>query len=60
MNNVEKERKRCWAGRLAMTVGPPLALLIYFLLLEKYGFLFFDLDGDEQVIEAAPQGAREH
>jgi len=40
MNNVEKNRKRSWPGRLAMTVGPPLALLIYFLLLEKYGFLF--------------------
>ena len=37
-----------------MTVGPPLALLIYFFLLEKYRFLFLDLDGDEQVIEAAP------
>ena len=60
MNNVEKNRKRCWPGRLAMTVGPPLALLIYFLLIEKYGFLFFDLDGDQQVIEAVPQGAREH
>ena len=59
MNNVEKNRKRSWPGRLAMTVGPPLALLIYFLLIEKYGFLFLDLDGDEQVIEAAPQGARE-
>jgi hypothetical protein len=35
-------------------LGPPLALLIYFLLLEQYGFLLLDSDSDEQVIEAAP------
>jgi hypothetical protein len=46
-------RKRCWLGRLAIAVGPPLALLVYLLLLERYGFLFLDLDSDERVIEAA-------
>ena len=57
MNNVvhigtpsAKKRKRgCLAG-LAMT----LALIVYCLLIEQYGFPFLELDGDEQVaVEAA-------
>jgi hypothetical protein len=50
----EKGRKRGWLVRLAITLGPALALLIYFLLLEQYGFLFLDSDSDEPIIEAAP------
>ncbi len=61
MNNVvhigtrlEKERKRRWPNTLAMTVGPLLLLIIYFLLLEQNGFPILDLNGDEQVVEATP------
>ena len=53
--SVEKKRKGCWPAKLAMTLGPPLALL----LLERYGFLFLDLNGDEEFIRAAPAIARE-
>jgi hypothetical protein len=61
MNNVvhigsglKKERKRGRPARLAMTLGSLLALLLYFLMLEQYGFSFLGLDGDEQVIESSP------
>ena len=50
----EKKRRRRWFVRLALTVGLPLALLIYFLLLEQHGFLLLDLNDEEQVIGAAP------
>jgi hypothetical protein len=50
----KKKRKHRWAGRLAMTVGPLLLLIIYFLLLEQNGFPILDLNGDEQVVEATP------
>lgn len=49
---IKNGRRRL--GRLAILFGAPLALLIYFLLLEHYGLSFLDLDDDEQVIEAAP------
>ena len=51
---AEKKRRHHWLARFAMTFGPPLALLIYFLLLEQYGFLLLDVNDEEQVIEAAP------
>jgi len=61
MNNVvhkssglKKERKRGRLARLAMTLGPLLVLLLYFLMLEHYGFPFLGLDGDEQVLEVSP------
>ena len=38
-------------GRLAILFGAPLALLIYFLLLEHYGLSFLDLGDDERVAE---------
>ena len=46
---IKNGRRRL--GRLAILFGAPLALLIYFLLLEQYGLSFLDLDDDERVAE---------
>jgi hypothetical protein len=55
----EKERKRCWPGRLAIVLGQALLLVIYLLMLERYGFPLLNLDddediGEERVFEAVP------
>ncbi len=52
------KRKRDWPGRLAMTLGPPLALFIYLFLLDQYGFALFEQDGDDDVADVAPVSER--
>ena len=62
MNNVvhigtprEKKRKRGRPAGVAMNVGLLLALTVYCLLIEQYGFPFLEMDGDEHVdVEATP------
>ena len=51
---MTKCRRRGRIGSLVITLGPPLALMIYFGLLERYGFQFLELDDDPEFIEAAP------
>ena len=53
-----QQRKASWLARLATTVIPPLALMIYLILLEQCGFPLLNLDYDEQVIEATPRAGR--
>jgi hypothetical protein len=48
-----QQRKAGWFERLATTVAPPLALIMYLIMLEQCGFPFLNLNCDEQVIEAA-------
>jgi hypothetical protein len=53
----DEERKFGWPGRLAMTVGQVLVLLVYLLLLERYGFLLLDQGRDDSVVEHVIEAA---